>query len=403
MKSFDPVKGLRKSLAYFIAFSQLSVLTLAPILAADNHVRIGGNTVFSIGSATSDRATKIQRNIDNSLVASSDHGPSSVKITYVKGQPVITLGGYYVTTVDLATAKAYGTTPALLAQKWATSMKTALANKTSTDAYIAQLTGTGSNPATYTTPAASSPAPSYTPAQTAQAAAATPAQSNWQPMPDASAQNRQPDYSYQTQPNQYGQPYQGRLTYVPAGMNIPVQLETAISSSVAKAGDMVVAKTTETVNLGNGVLPVGTQLTGKITNAADGAWMGKSGKISMKFTSIRMPNGSETPITAHIAGNIGKYDENGGTFHGENTGSKVKKTAISTAIGAGGGAVAGLAIGAIAGGGRGVGKGVIFGTAIGAGAGLVQGLLVRKGSEVNMTQGQFFNLQLDAPATVAMN
>lgn len=403
MKSIDPAKGLRKSLAYFLALSQLSMMSLVPVLAADNHVRIGGSTVFTVNGATADRAIKIQKNIDNSLVASKDHSPSSIKITYVKGQPVITLGGFYVVSVDSATARAAGTTPSLLAQKWASSMKAALANKKSTDAYIAQLTGTGSD--TYSSSGSNS-ASSVAAPSTAHKA---PAQSNWQPVPSSpssAAYDSSPANSAANQPAStiQAQPYQGRITYVPAGMVIPVRLETAISSTVAKPGDMVIAKTTESIDLGNGSLPAGTQLRGQITDAADGAWMGKSGRVSMKFTSIRTPNGAQTPITAHISGRVGKYEDRGSNnFHGENTNTKVKKALVSTAIGAGGGATVGIAIGAIAGGGRGVGRGVLAGAAIGAGLGLAQGLLARKGSEVNMTQGQTFNLQLDAPATVAMN
>ena len=209
--------------------------------------------------------------------------------------------------------------------------------------------------------------------------------------------SKQPAYSAQA-------PISGHLTYIPAGMMIPVKLQTSISSSVAKAGDVVLAKTTEDMNLGDSIIPANTTLIGHITDAADGAWMGKSGSITIKFTSIRAANGVDTPISAHISGSVGKYDDRGNsTLRGENSSSKIKKAAIATGVGAGLGTVTGIAIGAIAGGGHGVSRGALTGAAIGSGLGLAQALLLRKGSEVNLTQGQTFNLQLDAPVTVAMN
>lgn len=419
MNSSQHFRGFKRSLTYLLAASQLSLLALIPAYASDNQVRIAGNSIFSVkGDSASDKAVKIQHNIDNSLVASSNHGPSAVKITYVKGLPVITLGGYYVATVDNATAKSFATTPAILAQKWASSMKSALANKTSVDAYISQLTGKLSDPVS--TPIASSSSASAQKAKTVSTAA--PAKSNysapsstaydtsadsqssgsgigWQSMPSSNTGSgtSQPAYSAHA-------PITGRVAYIPAGMMIPVKLQTSISSSVAKSGDVVVATTAEDINLGSSVIPANTTLTGHITEAADGAWMGRSGSISIKFTSMRSAYGVETPITAHISGNVGKYEDKGNsTFRGETNSTKIKKAAIATGVGAGLGTVTGIAIGAIAAGGHGVGRGALTGAAIGGGLGLAQTFLLRKGSEVNLTQGQTFNLQLDAPVTVAMN
>ncbi len=447
MKSFARLNGIQSSsFAVLLSISQTLSFSLLPATAADNQVRIAGSTVFAIAGqspANSERAEKIQHNIDNSLVASSSHGPDAVKITYVKGLPVISLGGFYVSTVDNATAKAAGTTPTLLAQKWATGMKKALSDKSSTDAYIAQLTGAGasaseSSPSTdayqsnadtvaydynasagTTIDATSAPpvAPalstgwqsmaannSYSPPAASQASypasnysQASPAYASYPPASTYQAS------AYQNTPYQ-NTPYQGRVSYMPAGMQIPVTLASSLSSQVAKAGDLVMAKTTENVYLENGMIPANSTLIGQVVDAADGAWLARSGKISIKFNTLRTPSGAETPITAHITGSIGKYDDKGNdTFRGENAGSKVKKTMLATAIGAGSGSALGVAVGAIAGGGRGVGKGAWSGAAIGAGLGLAQGLLVRKGAEVNLTQGQRFNLQLDAPVTVAMN
>ncbi|MBX9690384.1 MAG: hypothetical protein K2X27_26960 [Candidatus Obscuribacterales bacterium] len=434
MKSSVNSRGIRKSLALVIALGQVSICAMLPASAADNKVRVAGSPVFSISgpiASSSDRADKIQHNIDNSLVASASHGPSAVKITYVKGLPVITLGGYYLTTVDNATAKAAGSTPSILAQKWATALKSALANQSSVDAYIAQLTGKSDtsdyvsdssspdNAPAYQPSTVASAAPSYQPnlaSDTVPALQSANSQSyGWQPVSTGSSYSSNTPAAYAYNSPAYGQVsqnaypanpsvYQGRVSYVPAGMMIPVKLATSLSSQVAKAGDIVIAKTSQDIVLANGVIPAGSTITGTVSDAANGAFFGRSGKLGIKFTSLRTPNGVETPLTAHISGSVGKYnDKDNDTFRGETAMSKVKKSLVATAVGAGAGSAMGVAVGAIAAGGHGVGRGAWSGAAIGSGVGLAESLLVRRGSEVTMVQGQEFNLQLDAPVTVAMN
>lgn len=420
------IPGGRQSLALMLAVGNFLTFSIVPVLAAGNSILIGGSPVFTVNAGSSGmtataRAEKIQRNIDNSLVASSNHGPTAVKITYVKGVPVITLGGYLVTSVDAATAKAAGTTPSILAQKWANSLKAALSNKTHVDAYIAQLTGASyssgataaAKPAPYKAPpsavASSKPvstAPAYakmdpTPASTTPY---TPVDSGQTALASTGGYNMQPDVSYN--PTQFGTIRRGQVVYIPAGMTISAKLATSLSSGVARAGDVIMAKTTESINLGNASIPAGSILTGQVTDASNGKYLGKSGKLGIKFTSLRTPDGGETPITAHITGGVSKYSsstgDSGEMLRGENAMSKVKKAAVATAIGAGAGAALGLAVGGIAGGSRGVGRGAWSGTAIGAGVGLAQSFLLRKGSEVNILQGEDIKIQLDAPANLAM-
>lgn len=423
------IPGGRQSLALALAVGNFLTLSVIPVLAAGNSILIGGSPVFTVnagaaGMTPAARAEKIQRNIDNSLVASSNHGPTAVKITYVKGVPVITLGGYLVTSVDAATAKAAGTTPSILAQKWANSLKAALGNKTHVDAYIAQLTGASysagptaaAKPAPYKAApaavAASNPvstAPAYermeAPVESASTTPYTPVGSGQTQLASTGGYNMQPDLSGYN-PTQFGTIRRGQQIYIPAGMTISAKLATSLSSGVARSGDVIMAKTTEAINLGNASIPAGSMLTGQVTDAESGKYLGKSGKLGIKFTSLRTPDGAETPITAHITGGISKYSgttsDSGEMLRGENAMSKVKKAAVSTAIGTAGGAALGLAVGGIAGGGRGVGRGAWSGAAIGAGVGLAQSFLLRKGSEVNIMQGENVKVQLDAPANLAM-
>ena len=211
-------------------------------------------------------------------------------------------------------------------------------------------------------------------------------------------------------PNQ--DPYQrGRVSFVPAGMVFPVNLSTSISTDVARPGDLVQATLTQNVNLGNGVIPAGSTVIGQVTSAKAGGFMGRSGMLSVKFNTLRTPNGAEAPMAAHVVGGMGKYTEiaaQSDTYAGETWKTKVGQGAIRGAIGAGTGAALGAAIGAIAGSGHGttgraVGRGAWSGAAIGGGLGVAQSVFLRKGKNVNIASGTPMQLQLDAPLTISQS
>lgn len=368
-----------KIVALMLLCAQFTISAL-PSLAAS--VRVSGQQVLNVNAAAGglsavQRADKIQQNLDNALVAANNRAPSAVSVVYVKGQPVITLGGYYVVTVDAASAKAAGTTPAILSERWAKSLRTALSNKASVDSYVAHLTGSNSS----STSSAGSPASSTASPNTASSGASTP----------SSGATSHPSPTV----------HRGRVAYIPAGMTIPVKLTTSLVSSAAKQGDLIEAKTSEDIHLGDASIPAGSIVSGHVVETKAAQRMAKSGSISVKFNSLRTPDGAVTPISAHIVSGVEKASGAGDVIKGESLKDKVKRTAISGAIGAGGGAVLGTAIGAIAGNGRGAGKGAWSGLAIGAGLGVAESLLIRKGAEVKLVQGTPITLQLDSAATVA--
>jgi hypothetical protein len=208
--------------------------------------------------------------------------------------------------------------------------------------------------------------------------------------------------AYQPMPN-----YQtGRVIYVPAGLSFPATLSTSISTQAARPGDLVEASVTQSINLGDSVIPAGSMVIGQITDAKSGGFLGRSGMLGVKFNRLRTPNGVETPMSAHIVGGIGKYTQIGsqsGEFAGETWKNKVGQVALRGAIGAGTGAALGTAIGAIAarGHGSGIGRGAWSGTAIGGGVGVADSLLLRKGKNVNISSGQQMQLQLDAPMSLS--
>ena len=124
----------------------------------------------------------------------------------------------------------------------------------------------------------------------------------------------------------------------------------------------------------------------------------------MKFTSLRTPDGTLSPISAHLTGLVGRYKLNGKGdetyLHGEGGKAKLGQTLIRGGVGAGAGAALGTAVGAIAGGGFGAGAGAWSGAAIGGGLG-VGDMALRKGREVKLESGTHMTIQLDQPATIA--
>lgn len=226
-------------------------------------------------------------------------------------------------------------------------------------------------------------------------------------------------------------PSPGQTCYAPAGMSLSASLLTSISTDVAKPGDLVQATLSQPVILSSGQIPAGSMLIGHVASATAGGFLGKSGRLTINFDHLRMPNGIEIPMSAHIMGELGKYKQSGNgsdSFVGETGETKVGQALLRTAIGAGTGAALGTAVGAIAGHGNnnvsyspvygaygyrvapmgyypsyrngtavGAGRGAWSGAAIGGGVGLADSLLLRKGKNIEISSGTPIQLQLDAP------
>ncbi len=407
----------RNLLAVAFTVGQLFAWSPMAAVAADGSVRIAGQTVFenkvaSGGMSVEQRAETIQKNLDNALVAAKDRSAGAVSIVYVKGVPVITLGGYQVVTVDGDNARLAGTTPAVLAQRWADALKRSLGDQSSVDSYVAQLTGSYSGSSPGSAPQSSAYAPAQPPAYQPPANQPPPQQQAYNNGGYAQpAQYSQDQYNRNTgapQQQAYGQqPVQrGRVCYAPAGLVIPAALDISISTQAAQSGDFVQASINQAVFLGDSQIPAGSKLIGQVTDAKGGGFLGRAGTLGIKFNRLRTPDGIETPITAHIQGGIGKYGDKGSdqsdVFRGETWKTKAGQAAIRGGIGAGAGAALGTAVGAIAGGGRGVGRGAWSGTAIGAGVGVADSLLLRKGKDVVISSGQQIQVQLDAPMSISI-
>jgi hypothetical protein len=497
-----------KVIAAAFLLSQTFVLAPSMVLA-ESAVRVAGQQVIALPAASASRAKIVQEQLDNALVAAKDKTASAVAVAYVNGLPVITLGGYQVVTVTATDAKDAGTTPSLLAKRWANSVKESLSDQSSISSYVAQLSGqTGSSsadtgPAPAPAPAIANsslsggapapgvssqgptvdvgsgmiasnnpiPTPSYDnssnavanylananppidpaalagrqptfdnnggqgfagaqgyPGTQGYAAAqgyagaqgygrppgptyATYDQSQAPPVPSYGSYTPPPlNYGAQTQnynapPQNFAPGYrQGRIAYAPAGLVIPLRLKTPISTQVARSGDMVEAEVSQTMQLGDASIPMGSAVVGTVTDAEAGRRLSRSGELGIKFTTIRTPDGIETPINAHLIGSIGKYaqknDDGNQVVRGEGMTAKLGQTAIRGAAGAGIGAALGTAVGAIASHGYRVGTGAWSGAAIGGGIGVAD-MALRKGRDVTVPSGTKLQIQLDGPVTFA--
>ncbi len=382
-------------------------LLLAPMsVLADNTVRIGGQQVFALSTTDASRAAIVQENLDNALVAAKDRSASAVGITYVNGLPVVTLDGYSVVSVTAEDAENARTTPAILAKSWADKIRSSLADENTISNYIAQLTNAPSN-----NPGSQAPNNNKLPAAINSGyanpisntgyEAATPPPANYYGGPPA---------NYNAPPPNYSGYRQGRLAYAPAGLVIPFVLKTPISTSVAKAGDLVEGSVSETLPLGDSSIPAGSALIGTITQAESGRRLSRSGELGIKFTQLRTADGAQVPINGHLKGSIGKYAEKNvdgnEVVRGEGLTAKLGQTALRGGAGAGLGAALGTAVGAIAGAGtfdgagHGAGRGAWSGAAIGGGLGVAD-MALRKGRDVTLPSGTRLEIQLDAPATIA--
>ena len=208
----------------------------------------------------------------------------------------------------------------------------------------------------------------------------------------------QPVYnsSYVQQPMQYSsnQPLRGNIVMVPAGTSMPAILTTPISSASASVGQAVTMALNSDFYYNNKLIaPVGSTISGTVTEASKAKRGSMNGKLSIRFTQIHTPYGTQIPISAVI-----KTDDNTGVLIGGTKLDVTKEYAKDLAAGSAAGALSGLVFGALAGGN--VGRGAALGTAVGAGGGLVKSVW-DKGNDVEIPANACIDLMLTQPITVS--
>ena len=169
------------------------------------------------------------------------------------------------------------------------------------------------------------------------------------------------------------------LFTVPSGTRMRVRMNETLSSKTAKAGDRFTVTVREPVYASNGaiVVPIGSEVIGRVNSVKPAVKGGKVGEIDVSFIQLVLPNGTKRTINGsltELVSDDAKSDAEG-TAKGDKT--KYRKVIF---IGGGG------AGGAILGGAIGGGKGALIGGIIGAGAGLL-GERLTKGEEAEVRSG----------------
>jgi len=155
-----------------------------------------------------------------------------------------------------------------------------------------------------------------------------------------------------------------QATVIPANTQLTLRLETPVSSRTSSAGDRVTARVESAVGEdGTVVLPGGTVLHGRVTEAAAAGRVKGLARVAVSFDRI-VVRGQSHPLEATVLTAVGPD-------------SHERDAKII-----GGGAVAGAIIGGIKGGKSGAVKGAVIGAGAGTGA-----VLVTKGKDVEMPAG----------------
>ena len=208
----------------------------------------------------------------------------------------------------------------------------------------------------------------------------------------------QPVYNsqYYQAPMQYStnQPLQGNVVMVPAGTTMPVMLTSPLSSASVSTGQSVSLLLNSDFYYNNKLIaPAGSSVYGTVIEASKAKRGSMNGKLSVRFTQINTPYGTQIPISAVI-----KTDDGTGVLKGGTKLDVTKDYAKDLAAGSAAGALSGVVFGALAGGE--VGRGAALGTAVGAGGGLVKSLW-DKGDEVESPANSCIELLLTQPITVS--
>lgn len=166
---------------------------------------------------------------------------------------------------------------------------------------------------------------------------------------------------------------QSSIYQLDAGTRIRVSMDNGISSDVSSAGDTFTTTIAEPVRVRETiVLPVGTVIEGRITDAERAAVGGKSGKLSVRFETLRFENGEKREIE--------------GVLVDELKAASSQKMNILAVIG---GAGLGALLGSVSKG----GTGALIGAGVGAGAGTGVAL-ARKGKNVRIKTDEKFEIRL---------
>lgn len=178
---------------------------------------------------------------------------------------------------------------------------------------------------------------------------------------------------------------------IAAGTQIPLELQSAVTTRTAYVGMPIYCRTLYPVTLKDRmVIPVGSWVKGTVTQVARPGHVHGKAKLGLRFDSLILPSGVSKDISGVLAGFAGNgkqgFKRQEGQIIGQGTkGKDVETVLISGAEGAGIGSVAGISGGHS-------GAGAATGGTIGALGGLVW-VLATRGKEIVLPAGTDFQLE----------
>ncbi|MBX3244770.1 MAG: LysM peptidoglycan-binding domain-containing protein [Acidobacteria bacterium] len=179
---------------------------------------------------------------------------------------------------------------------------------------------------------------------------------------------------------------------VAQGTRIRVRMNETLNSKTANVGDRFTVTVREPVYSTRGavVIPVGSELIGRVDKVQKAVKGGKVGEMDVSFVQVKLPNGVERAINGSLTELVA--DDAKSDAEGTARGDKMKhRKVIFIGGGGAGGAVLGAAIGG--------GKGALIGGLIGAGAGLL-GERLTKGEDAEVESGTEFGVYLNRAVTL---
>jgi hypothetical protein len=250
------------------AISLAVSLSLQPAAKCDTAIEttqiMACGPLFSIdanadGKTACQRASIVQRNLDNALVAAKDRRPQAVRVAFQNNNPIVTLDNFYIVTADKNSAIREGISQEALAERWANTIRHCMMDSAMMDKYISMLTG------------------KYNTASIAK-----------------TVLNRTD------------------VAVLPWGTNLPVALQNDLSIPDACLGAPVRAALVTDVPLGPGFasyLPAGTVALGEMVDAEPNNPNNYGGHhvLMPHFFALQTPDGAEIPISGHILGGVNSW------------------------------------------------------------------------------------------------
>lgn len=168
------------------------------------------------------------------------------------------------------------------------------------------------------------------------------------------------------------------LTEVPAGTVLDVRFDQTLTSTSNSVGDDFSVRTTEPVQVGDAtVIPVGSKITGSVTNVRRAKRGAGNAQLTLAFKEITLPDGYSSTLVATVS---------------QRSESKKKRNAAIIGGSAAGGALLGGLLGKDT---QDAVVGTVVGGAIGTGV-----VMSKEGEQVQIPAGSETSIRLDAPLKV---